>query len=51
MNIFQPVLLTGNTEEKVETRAKHRAGQPSKIKGESTFPMGHGTLNFKVDLS
>lgn len=44
-----PVLLTGNTEEKVETRAKHMAGQPLKIKGEPTFPMGHGILNFKMD--
>ena len=26
------------------------AGQPLKIKGEPTFPMGHGILNFKVNV-
>ena len=37
-------------EEKVESKAAHRAGQPNKIKGEATFAEGaHGTLKFKVE--
>ena len=43
-------MLAGNVEEKVESKAAHRAGQPNKIKGEATFAEGaHGTLKFKVE--
>ena len=46
---FQPALLTGNVEERFEQKAMHRAKQPHKIKGESTFSNGrHGKLKLKV---
>jgi len=45
-----PALLTGNVEERFEQKAMHRAKQPHKIKGESTFSNGrHGKLKLKID--
>ena len=42
-------MLTGNVEEKYEAKARHRANQANKIKGESSFATGtHGSLSFKV---
>ena len=44
---WQPSLLDGNVEEKLEERAKYRADRGTKILGQEKYE-SHGNLKFKV---